>query len=55
LLKNAKSALIAGDRATTLNLLEQAKHVMPTCPALQNNPSPDTVMLSLSNCDGAGV
>jgi hypothetical protein len=55
LLKNAKSALIAGDRATTLNLLEQAKDVMPTCPALQNNPSPDTVMLSLSNCDGAGV
>jgi len=55
LLKNAKSSLIRGDRITTLNLLERAKHMMPACPALRNGPSPDTVMLSLGTCDGAGV
>jgi hypothetical protein len=55
LLKNAKSSLIRGDRITTLNLLERAEHMMPACPALQNSPSPETVMLSLSTSDGAGV
>jgi hypothetical protein len=55
LLKNAKSSLIRGDRITTLNLLERAKHMMPACPALQDGPSPDAVMLSLGTCDGAGV
>jgi hypothetical protein len=55
LLKNAKSSLIRGDRITTLNLLERAKHMMPACPALQNGPSPDTVMLSFGTCDGVGV
>jgi hypothetical protein len=55
LLKNAKSALIAGDRATTLNLLEQAKRMIPTFPALQDGASPETVLLSLNTCDGAGV
>jgi hypothetical protein len=55
LLKNAKSSLIRGDRVTTLDLLERAKLMMPACPALQDGPSPDTVMLSLGTCDGAGV
>jgi hypothetical protein len=47
LLKNAKRALVTGDRATTLDLLEQAKHMIPTCPALQNE-SPETALLSLN-------
>jgi hypothetical protein len=55
ILKNAKSALIAGDRVATLNLLEQAKHMIPACPALQDVASPETVLLSLNPCDGAAV
>jgi hypothetical protein len=51
LLNNAKSALVAGDRATTLDLLEQAKHMMPTCPALRDGAAPETVLLSLNNRD----
>lgn len=47
LLKNAKAALITGDRASTLNLLEQAKHLMPTCPALRDGTSQENVLLSL--------
>jgi hypothetical protein len=46
LLNNAKLALIAGDRATTLNLLEQAKHMTPTCPALKGDAAPEPVLLS---------
>src|SRR5260370_6652204 len=48
LLKNAKKALIAGDRAATIDLLEQAKHMIPTCPALQDGVSPETALLSLN-------
>jgi hypothetical protein len=55
LLKNAKTALIAGDRATTLNLLEQAKHMIPTCPALQDGVSPETVLLTLNTGIGASA
>jgi len=55
LLKNAKTALIAGDRATTVDLLEQAKHMILTCPALQDGASPETVLLSLSTRDGMRV
>ena len=55
LLKTAKAALIAGDRATTLNLLEQAKHMIPACPGLRDGTSPETVLLSLNTCGGAGV
>jgi hypothetical protein len=47
LLKNAKTALNVGDRATTLNLLEEAKHVTGTCPALQDGSSSHTAVLSL--------
>jgi hypothetical protein len=52
LLNNAKSALIAGDRATTLNLLEQAKHMMPTCSGLKDGAAPETVLLSLNTSAG---
>jgi len=45
LLKNAKTALTAGDRAATVDLLEQAKQMLPACPALQNGASPPTVLL----------
>jgi hypothetical protein len=45
LLKNAKTALTAGDRAGAVDLLEQAKHMIPACPALQNGTSPQTVSL----------
>src|SRR6266851_2830171 len=52
LLKNAKTALTAGDRAATVDLLEQAKQMLPTCPALQEGTTPETVLLSLSTRDG---
>jgi hypothetical protein len=45
LLKNAKTALTAGDRAATVDLLEQAKQMLPACPALQDGPSPHTLLL----------
>jgi hypothetical protein len=36
LLIGAKRALAAGDRDTTIDLLQQAKNLIPACPALQN-------------------
>jgi hypothetical protein len=45
LLKNAKTALTAGDRAATVDLLEQAKQMLPACPALQDGAAPRTVLL----------
>ena len=36
LLRSAKQALIAGDRATTADLLEEAKGIIPVCPALRD-------------------
>jgi hypothetical protein len=45
LLKNAKTALTAGDRAATVDLLEQAKQMLPACPALRDGPSLQTVVL----------
>jgi hypothetical protein len=55
LLKKAKTALIVGDRAATVHLLEQAKQMLPTCPALQEGTTPETVLLSLSTRDGMPV
>jgi hypothetical protein len=45
LLKNAKTALTTGDRAGAADLLEQAKNMLPSCPALQNGASPQTLRL----------
>ncbi len=36
LVKAAKGALAAGDRSRTVDLLEQAKNLIPACPALQS-------------------
>jgi len=36
LLIGAKRALAAGDRNTTIDLLQQAKNLIPACPALQS-------------------
>jgi hypothetical protein len=36
LLKGAKGALAAGDRSRTVDLLQQAKELIPACPALQS-------------------
>jgi hypothetical protein len=36
LLKGAKGALAAGDRSRTVDLLQQAKNLIPACPALQS-------------------
>jgi hypothetical protein len=47
LLKNAKTALIAGDRAGAVNLLEQAESVIPGCPALQDGSARQASPLSL--------
>ena len=52
MLKNAKTALTAGDRAATVDLLEQAKQMLPTCPALQEGTTPETVLLSLDTRGG---
>ena len=53
LLKSAKAALIAGDRATTAGLLDDAKHIIPFCPALQDIGSPHAPLLAENACDGA--
>jgi hypothetical protein len=45
LLKNAKTKLSTGDRGGAVDLLEQAKNMLPSCPALQNGASPQTVRL----------
>jgi hypothetical protein len=55
LLKNAKAALTAGDRAATVDLLEQAKHMVPACPALQDGTPQLTVLISRKTCDGGPV
>lgn len=36
LLKSAKAALAVGDRNVTVDLLQQAKNLIPACPALQS-------------------
>jgi hypothetical protein len=47
LLKDAKRALVKGDRAGSVDLLEQAERIIPTCPALQDGASPKAISLSL--------
>jgi hypothetical protein len=47
LLKDAKGALVKGDRATTVDLLEQAERLIPDCPALRDAASPNAILLSL--------
>jgi hypothetical protein len=44
LLKDAKGALAAGDRNTTVDLLQQAKSLIPACPALQDRHSSITIL-----------
>src|SRR5215470_17233471 len=39
LLRSAKAALIAGDRAATADLLERAKGIVPMCPGLNDRGS----------------
>ena len=39
LVKGAKSALTKGDRAATVDLLEQAERIIPSCRALQGDAS----------------
>jgi hypothetical protein len=46
LLRSAKQALIAGDRATTADLLEEAKGIIPTCPALRDAGPPHAPQLA---------
>jgi hypothetical protein len=55
LVKSAKAALIAGDRAATVNLLSQAERIIPSCPALQDGASPQAAMLSLNRRHDASV
>jgi len=47
LLKSAKKALAAGDRNTTVDLLQQAKDLIPTCRALQYGKLPVATTVSL--------
>ena len=47
LLKGAKAALVKGDRATSVDLLDQAERIIPGCPALQNGASPKAILLSV--------
>jgi hypothetical protein len=50
LLKSAKQALIAGDRAATLGFLEEAKGIIPVCPALRDMGSPQAPLLAQNAC-----
>jgi hypothetical protein len=43
---NAKAALAAGDRATTVVLLKKARQLIPACPALQEGTSTTAALLS---------
>jgi hypothetical protein len=47
LLKSAKAALTAGDRAGAVDQLEQAESVIPGCPALQDGSARQGALLSL--------
>jgi hypothetical protein len=40
LVRGAKSALTKGDRAATVDLLEQAERIIPSCQPLQDGTSP---------------
>ena len=55
LLESAKAALIAGDRATTAGLFEEAKRIIPFCPALQDIGSPQAPLFAENACNGARV
>jgi len=55
LLKNAKRALTAGDRASTVQLLQRAKRLISVCPALQDDGSRETPVLSLNGSDAVDV
>lgn len=46
LLAGAKAALIRGDRASTVQLLEQAEKIIPACPALQDGVPAETALLA---------
>lgn len=46
LLNSAKATLSAGDRATTVQLLERAKTLIPACRGLQDVDSAETLSLS---------
>lgn len=49
LLQRAKAALSAGNRSEAVVFLEEARRLLPVCPALQNGAFPQRTMLSL-NC-----
>src|SRR5713226_2555187 len=55
LLKNAKAALAAGDRNTTVDLLQQAKSLIAACPALRDGQLSVATILSLNMCASARV
>jgi hypothetical protein len=55
LLKTAKATLIAGDRSATVDLLEEAKRLVPVCPALQDVGSSQAALLAMNACDSARV
>lgn len=55
LLKSAKAALAARDRNKTVDLLQQAKSLIPACPALQDGQLSVATILSLNTCDSARV
>jgi hypothetical protein len=47
LLKSAKAALIAGNRAATADLLQEAQRIIPICPDIRDGGSPQAFLLSL--------
>jgi hypothetical protein len=55
LVKSAKAALIAGDRAATVKLLTEAQRIIPICSPLQDGTSPQAAFLSLYGRDDAPV
>jgi hypothetical protein len=52
LLRSSKKALIAGDRAATVELLLQAKRILTSCPALRGGSSPPAPALALATFSG---
>jgi hypothetical protein len=54
LLHNAGAALAAGDRAGSVNFLEQAKRLIPICPPLQDGAS-RALITALRSSKSCGV
>jgi hypothetical protein len=55
LLRSAKQPLIAGNRAASADLLEQAERIIPVCPPIQDGGSPHAPLFTMDSCSAASA